>query len=220
MNANTNTTKTFEERLEEARQAKLAGASDKRLKSDVAINDALKREAVKSLTATLENLYEELGLDLDKLANKIKMARRSPYGRISEMITMIASTYAWPVENASQAKEIPELQEQFMEILSERGINIDADLLLDIKEAKGFNSFLDQATFEVVDGIEPEFEELEYYLLTFAEEASLPFLDYKMTETAYHRLEVKALDRVRAEQASAEEALARHQEMNNSGEEA
>jgi hypothetical protein len=220
MSANTNPTKTFEDRLTEARTAKLAGASDKRLKSDVAINDALKRESVKSLTATLENLYEDLGLDMDRLTNKIKMARRSPYGRISEMITMVASTYAWPIDNLSQAKEIPELQDQMMEILSERGINIDADLLLDIKEAKGFNSFLDQTTFQIVDGIEPEYEELEYYLLTFADAASLPFIDYKMTEASYDRLEAKALDRVRAEQTSAEEALARHQDMNNSGEEA
>ena len=101
----------FNTRLKEARAKALKTNSDTRLVSDIAINDALKRESVKTLTTILENVYDELNLDKEKLANKIKLARKSKYGRISEMITMVASTYAWPCADSSQASEIPELQE-------------------------------------------------------------------------------------------------------------
>lgn len=205
--------KDFTTRLQEARAKALQNNSDTRLVSDIAINDALKRESVKTLTTILTNVYEELGLDQEKLTNKIKLARKSNYGRISEMITMIASTYAWPCADASQASEISELQERMLDTLSSLGIQIDGDLLLDIKEAKGFNSFLDQSTFEVVECVEPEYEELEYYLLTFATEASLPIIDYKMNETVFAKAETKALERIQIEQDAAKEALARHNEM-------
>ena len=205
--------KDFTTRLQEARAKALQNNSDTRLVSDIAINDALKRESVKTLTTILTNVYEELGLDQEKLTNKIKLARKSNYGRISEMITMVASTYAWPCADSSQASEIPELQERMLDTLSSLGIQIDGDLLLDIKEAKGFNSFLDQSTFEVVECVEPEYEELEYYLLTFATEASLPIIDYKMNETVFAKAETKALERIQIEQDAAKEALARHNEM-------
>lgn len=204
---------TFEQRLAEARTLKLANNGENRLKSDIAINDALKRESAKKLTTIIKTLAEELLLDTEKYDRKIALARRSPYGRISEMITMVASMYAWPVAQGGQASEIPELQERMLDTLADLGVRVDGDLLLDIKEAKGFNSFLDETIFEAVDGVEPQYEELEYYLLTFAEEASLPFVDYKMTETTYNKLEKKALERIKTEKRLAEEALARQKQM-------
>ena len=204
---------TFKQKLQTARKKSIAKNSDVRLKSDVAINDALKRESIKTLTTVLTTVTEDLGLDLEKMERRIKSARKSAYGRVTEMVCILASTYAWPVAESSQAKEIPELQERMLDSLSDLGINIDGDLLLDIKEAKGYNSFLDKETFTVVDGVEPEFDELQYYLLTFAETAKLPFIDYKMTETVYDKLETKALARIEAEQKSAQEALDRHAEM-------
>ena len=204
---------TFKQKLQTARKKSIAKNSDVRLKSDVAINDALKRESIKTLTTVLTTVTEDLGLDLEKMERRIKSARKSAYGRVTELVCILASTYAWPVAESSQAKEIPELQERMLDSLSDLGINIDGDLLLDIKEAKGYNSFLDKETFTVVDGVEPEFDELQYYLLTFAETAKLPFIDYKMTETVYDKLETKALARIEAEQKSAQEALDRHAEM-------
>lgn len=203
----------FNTRLQEARAKALKTNSDTRIVSDIAINDALKRESVKTLTTILENVYDELNLDREKLANKIKLARKSKYGRISEMITMVASTYAWPCADSSQASEIPELQERMLDTLAGLGVKVDGDLLLDIKEAKGFNSFMDMASFEIVEAVEPEYAELEYYLLTFAEEASLPIIDYKMTEEEFAKAEAKAQDRIKIEQEAAQEALARHEAM-------
>ena len=205
--------KEFEAKLAEARKQALANTSDVRLKSDIAINDALKRESIARLSSVLTRVYDELDLDSEKLDRSIKSARKSNYGRVAEMITKVASTYAWPCAETSQASEIPELQDRMLATLAENGINVDGELLLDIKEAKGFNSFLDQATFEVVNGVEPEYEELEYYLLTFAEKAGLPIIDYKMSESVWNKAEERALAKIATEKELAEQALARHNKM-------
>ena len=207
------TTTTFETKLEEARAKALANTTDTRLRSNVAINDSLKRESLATMRLIINGVVEDLGLDEDRFKKRIDTARRSSYGRVCEHINILASIYAWPIDNNGQASEIPELQERVLDTLAGLGVNVSGDLLLDIKDAKGYNSFLDETTFEVVDGVEPLYEELEYYYLTFAESASLPIIDYKMSETVYNKLETKALKRIETEKALAEEALARHQEM-------
>ena len=211
-------TKTnFNSKLNKARKSRLTTNSVTRLKSDIAINDQLRRESVAKLTGIITRLGEELNLDAERLQRSIKMSRKSAYGRIPELIAKIASIYAWPLADNTQASEIDSLQETVLDTLASEGIVVDGELLLDIKEAKGFNSFLDDATFEVVEGIEPEYDELKYYLLTFADSAKLPIVDYKMNETVYNRLETKALNRIAEEKQLAEEALARHQEMVGAG---
>lgn len=208
-----NTTTTFNKRLEEARAKALSNTTDTRLKSDIAINDSLKRESLATMGTIISTVVEDLGLDEERYAKRIATTRRSPYGRICEHINILAGIYAWPIDSAGQASEIPDLQDRMLETLTELGVEANGDLLLDIKDAKGYNSFLDDSTFEVVDGVEPLFNELEYYYLTFAENAKLPIIDYKMTESSYDKLEQKALDRIATEKQLAEEALARHNEM-------
>ena len=210
-------TTDFNTRLKEARVKALANNGDTRLKSDIAINDALKRESIKTLTTIIHSVADELNLDKEKLDRKINLARRSNYGRICEMISIIASIYAWPISENTQASEIPELQERMLDTLTSLNIHIDADLLLDMKDAKGYNSFLDTATYTVVPGVEPIYDELEYYYLTFAESASLPIIDYKMTEALYDKAEAKALDRIQIEQEASAEALERFNAMTKMG---
>ena len=210
-------TTDFNTRLKEARVKALANNGDTRLKSDIAINDALKRESIRTLTTIIHSVADELNLDKEKLDRKINLARRSNYGRICEMISIIASIYAWPISENTQASEIPELQERMLDTLTSLNIHIDADLLLDMKDAKGYNSFLDTATYTVVPGVEPIYDELEYYYLTFAESASLPIIDYKMTEALYDKAEAKALDRIQIEQEASAEALERFNAMTKMG---
>lgn len=209
----------FNTRLKEARAKALASNGDTRLKSDIAINDALKRESIKTLTTIIHAVADELNLDKEKLDRKIQLARRSNYGRICEMISIIASIYAWPISENTQASEIPELQERMLDTLSTLNISVDSDLLLDMKEAKGFNSFMDMSTYTIVPAVEPIYDELEYYYLTFAEEASLPIIDYKMTEAIFNRAEEKALNRIQIEQDASNEALARFEAMTKMGQE-
>lgn len=205
----------FNTTLETARINALAHNSEFRLRSETAINDTLKRESVRTLEKVIFAIGEELGFDEEKLANKIKRARRSHYGRVSEMIMIIASMYAWPMVDNSQVSEINELQERVLDTLEANGINIDADLLLDIKEAKGYNTFLSQETFEPVEGVEPEYVELDYYLRTFADIAGLPYIDYKMNEAVYNKLERIALRNIEIEKAKNDEARARYEALNS-----
>ena len=204
---------TFAERLELARAKAFTTNQSTRLRSDVAINDSLKRESIEILSGAILAVGEELLLDIERLENRIKLSRRSNYGRVCELINILASIYSWPIADNSQAKEIPELQDRMLDILTSRNIAVTGDLLLDIKDYKGYNSYLEQTTFTVIDGQEPMYDELEFAYLTFAEYANLPLVDFKMTETMYHKLETKALDKLKLEQELAQEALDKYKAM-------
>ena len=199
--------KSFEDRLNQVRQSNLSNISNTRLRSAIAINDALRRESVKAMTNTLEEVYEVCGLDLDMLHRKITASRRSEYGRVPGLINVLAATYAWPVGDSTHTSEIPQRQEDILDILK-----LDGELLLDLKEAKGYHSFLDEA-FEVVEGVEPDYEEYNYFVLTVADNLQIPFVDNKMSETVWNKNETKALKKITDEKMLAEEALKRHEEL-------
>ena len=200
---------TFEQRLKEARQNLIQSNSDKRLISDIAINDALKRESLAKLSTLIKSVAEGLALDMEKIERRIAQARRSNYGRICEHINILASIYAWPVAERSQASEVVAQQEAMLDILASNGVVIEGDLLLDIKEAKGYTSFINPETMEEVPALEPVYEELEYYYYTFAESAGIPIIDYKMNEQLFAKLEKQALTRIEVEKEANAEALAR-----------
>ena len=198
---------TFEQKLDQARANNLGAITTTRLRSDIAINDALRRESLKTLTAILEEIYEICGLDLDMLHRKITASRRSEYGRVPALINIIAGTYAWPVGSASHANEIPARQEDILSLLK-----IDGDILLDLKDAKGYHSFLDEE-FSTVHAVEPDYDEYNYFVLTVADHLQLPFVDNKLTEELWSRNETKALESIEKEQVLAEAALKRHEEL-------
>lgn len=200
--------KTFEQKLIEARTNNLGAITTTRLRSDIAINDALRRESIKALTSKLEEVYDVLDLDLDMLHRKIAASRRSEYGRVPALINILAATYAWPIDDNSKASDITALQEDLLDELP----GLDGDVLLDLKESKGYHSFLDE-TFATVDGIEPDYEEYEYFTLTVADALQLPYVDNKITEQIWNKNETKALEKISSEQDLASEALARLQDV-------
>jgi hypothetical protein len=175
------------------------------------------RTTLKRLCATVS---EELGLDNEKTARAMAAINKSPYGQIPALVLWLSGKYAWPVSETSQASEIPELQERMLDIINEavQELNpnaepIDGDALLDMKQAKGYNSFLDLETFTTVAGIEPDYDELEYLMYTFINNIGLQYCDFKMTASRYNTLETQALKDIKAEQEAAEAALARHNDM-------
>jgi len=199
--------KSFEDKLAQVRKSNLSSINTTRLRSDIAINDALRRESVNTMTSILEEVYEACGLDIDMLHRKISASRRSEYGRVPALINILAATYAWPVGDSTHATEIPQRQEDILDIL-----NLDGELLLDLKESKGYHSFLDEA-FETVDGIEPDYNEYEYFVLTVADNLQIPFVDNKMSEDLWDKNERKALKKITDEKVLADEALKRHEEL-------
>jgi len=207
-------TQTFDQRLEAAREAATGNIRDTRLKSNTAINYELKKDSQKIITSVLYGLYDHLNMDGENLDFAIKMSRRSEYGRISELITHVAKVYAWPIDDVADVKDIDGIQEELLEYLAtEHKIELTHDLLLDIKEAKGNHSFLTKDTYEIVDGVEPEYENLGFYIETFAEYASMPIIDYKLTESQWDRNERKAISKINKEHEAATKALEQFSEL-------
>ena len=210
--AKTTNNTNFKSRLAKARRESKASIQNRRLRSDIAINDTLKRESIATMTTLLNSVYDALELDSEQLSRKLKVVRRSEYGRVPGMVNILSTTYAWPISQGGDASTIDSQQELLLDTLASAGVMIDKDLLLDIKESKGFHSFItDEA--EIVDAEEPLFEEYGYYVETFAESAGLPFIDLKLNEDAWDRAESKAKAKAGADKALAEEALARHKEL-------
>jgi len=202
----------FEERLRIAREAKLSNIQTTRLASEVAINDTLKRESARKMISLIKDVGELLSLDDEGLDRKIKATRKSEYGRIPALINLLAKIYTWPIAIGGQASDIDSLQEEILELLVEKSIIIDKDLLVDIKESKGFHSFLDDEA-QIVEGEEPDFEEYNYYILTFADNAGLSLVDNKLSKVKWQAVEDRAYAKASEEQKLALEALERHKKL-------
>lgn len=184
--------------------------------ADVQAGMVAKREARATLKELLINIGEEIQFDSERIERSIATTRRSMYGEIPALIIAISAKYAWPISAGQSVTELPELQDRIIEILEPYGI--DSDLLLDIKEAKGFNSFLDMETFKPVQGIVPEYDEFEFLLTEFAVKLGIKFLDLKLSPAVYDKRELIALKDIENEQKEAELALALHEEMMGEGE--
>ena len=215
MNFNTTTTNPeFEARLEEARTKSTTTLNGTRLSSEVAINDALRRESISTMTAILNRTNDVCGFDQDKLNNQIKAIRKSEYGKVPAMMNIFTKLYAWPITEGGDAKEITSIQFEIRESLAEIGIVIDEDLILDHREAKGYHSFFDDRNdYEIIPANEPDFEEYEYYTLTMAEKFGLPFVDNKLNETKWLRLESKELAKAKQKFNVAQAELENHRAL-------
>lgn len=208
---------TFEDRVEAAREANVISITTNRLLSNVAIDDTLKRESLSTMKVIVNGVCDLLDLDSERLEGQIKSARKSEYGRVPQLLIILANMYAWPILDKADAKDIDDKQEEILDYLADtHKIKVSGDLLLDIKEAKGYHSFLDKDTYEVIDGVEPEFEEITYYLQTLAEHCGLPFIDIKLDEVKWNKVEAKSLIKIQIEHEAAQTALSNHEELINS----
>ncbi len=187
--------------------------------SDIIQTQAAKRSTIKSLETILLGMYDELDLDTDRLENAFKAARKSEYGRIAELISSIAKTYNWPIEDKANMKEINAKQDQLIDFLADSyNLIVTHDMLLDIKESKGYHSFIDKETYTIVECVEPEYEEFQACILEFAMAATrsnLPItvIDYKLNSTIWDKNEDKAIQKAREEEAFAQAELDKHNSL-------
>lgn len=201
--------------VETARENALINMTSRRLRSATAIDDSLKRESISSITTVLKAVAEHLEFDMEKLESTIKNSRKSEYGRVPELLTVLTKMYAWPVNSVDEAKEIDDKQEEIRELLAERNIRVTHDLLLDVKESKGYHSFLDTNSYEIVDGVEPEYDDFNFYITSLAESMNIPYVDFKLDETKWDKNEAKALTKIQLEHEAAQTALKAHEALNN-----
>ena len=202
---------TFEQALAAARQANNK-VNDKFV--SIAVSRTLRAESVNKLSSLILQIVELLGFDEEVYESKIKHSRKSQYGRVPELISIIASMYAWPVESVDKAKEIDDLQGDILEELESAGIIVDDELLFDIKESKGYHTFMSTDTAEVIYGVEPDYEAFNYSCGKFAELMGLDFIDYKIDADKWHRAENKNVDKAELEMKAIQKEFDRLKEFN------
>jgi len=200
----------FEARVAKARVEKLGKLTVTRLTSEIAIDDTLRRESARAMIELLGKVSDSIGYDDEMLDRKVSVTRRSEYGRIPALVNILANLYNWPISGNGNPSEVEGLREDIVDCLNDNNIVIDPDLLLDLREAKGYHSFVDDEG-NLVEAVEPDFDEYEFFMLTFADKASLPVVDNKLTRAKWLKLEVKAKANAEAEIAEMQEALARHE---------
>jgi len=202
----------FDARVAQARENKLAELKVTRLTSEKAIDRTLRAEAISKMTSLLSEVADTIGFDEEALERKISVTRRSEYGRIPALINILANLYAWPITGHGNPAEVPGLQEDMLDFFASKGLAIDADLLLDIKEYKGYHSFVsDEAV--IVEGIEPDVEEYEFAVITVADVVGLPVVDNKLTLAKWKRAEAAAIEKAKAELADMKASLERHKSL-------
>ena len=149
-------------------------------------------KAIKTLKHIIENVGALTTLDEESIENRVKFAttRSGEYGKIGNLLNLLSSIYSWPVADKSEAKDIPEIQEEIIEYLLIAVTPKVADLqkdfkdatrdtilevvealkddkraelqlyLSDLKESKGYHAFIDETTMELTDGVEPVIDDL------------------------------------------------------------
>jgi len=207
------------EALVEARRAEKAAALANMRVSNAAVDYELRAEAIRTVRDVVTTVLDVTDLDEERVMNRFNMLRRDEYGRVPGAINILASIYAWPVASVEEASSISEVQENIMDALQAAGYvnkfnkHSLADMLMEVKEVKGFHTFLDNEKFETVEGVEPAYDELSYLYASIAQILGLPLVDFKLTEDKWEKNEAKIIKKVEAELEAAEIALAEHEEV-------
>lgn len=208
----------FDAKIEEIRANRQTALAVKRLRSDSAINDVLRKESIQTLNAIVKVIADNSKLDEDELVSWAKGVRTSKaskeYGRIPALIFIITKSFAWPIVDKSDAREIEDIQEEINEALEEKSLpTLNIESVMDINEAKGYHSFMTDEG-DQVDAVEPEYDQLEYSLIQFCETFDIPFIDFKLSASKWNRTEIKAVAEVEMLAQANQDAIDREEALN------
>ncbi|MCF6331042.1 MAG: hypothetical protein L3I99_05785 [Sulfurimonas sp.] len=117
---------------------------------------AIERESIIILTNYIKSMASTVNLDDEKLQNRIKYALRSEFGRVMGLTNLISSIACFPCEDGDHS-ELSRNQNALIETL-----DIDLCLMEDIKEARGYHSWLrndiKSDEIAIVKPIKPDFD--------------------------------------------------------------
>lgn len=162
------------------------------------------REASKVLKKLIKDITNSLSLDEDRMAKRIDSATRSEYGAINGLVNLVASVANWPVENGDGS-----LVSTNRLVLEEK-FNLDLVMLDDIRAFRGYHSFVTDE-LEIINGIEPQYEDYTDYCEIFLEELGVKSNRPTICEAKWAAAEKRAKQKALDDQAQMQEELAVHQ---------
>jgi len=186
------------------------------LRSEATISNMLISESINKLAPIITNLYDDFDRDTTNLKQFIRRGtRKDIYGRVPSLINKLVSLYVSPiVDGPWEADKELELQDQIIDTLNDQGYPVTHDMLLDIKDFKGYTTFITDDN-ELLSGQEPQYTELQDSYIIVAEALNLPAVDFKLTPEIYTQAEHKALAKAKAEQEAINDALTKAKELAN-----
>ncbi len=165
------------------------------------LNYQLRKESIDSLRMSINKVALIADLDEDKMAKRIAMAisPRNEYGKVPGLMNLLATIVNWPTDD----NNVDGLNEVREEILSTLGVT--ATVFEDLREAKGYHTFVSDE-HEIIDGVEPAFDEYTMLVQMLAAELGLAVVDLKLDDSSWATAETVAIKkagdsiaRVRAE---------------------
>lgn len=175
-------------------------------KSGIEVKKALiqaERTTLKELINIIDSICELCGLDQEKMVRRISVAKKSEYGRINGLLNLLASLVMWPAEQGDGAS-VSTNQKLITDTL-----NVDIDLLEDIKSFRGYHTFVSDE-LEIIDGVEPNYEDYSDYCHIFLEGIELAPSRVVLDESKWQNAEKRAKVRAETELKEMEEAVANH----------
>lgn len=168
-------------------QTKLQGKpmNQKNMKT-IRENAKANREAYNGLRKIILDITEEVGLDEEKMANRINSARRSEYGPINGLINLLVSVCNWPAEPGDGANV--SINQKTIE---DKYPQIDMLMLDDIKSFRGYHSFVSDE-LQVIDGIEPDYDNYRDHCAVLLEDLSLRSVKPTINEQQWQKREAAA----------------------------
>jgi len=184
---------------------------DNFLKTDeMSLNYSLREASIRQVKAKIAKAAEIADLDEDRLVRRINSAAgsKNEYGKVPGLINLLANIVNWPTDESS-ADGINETRE---EILAELGI--DHTLLEDLREAKGYHSFISDE-HELMKGVEPAYDEYRMLVMLIARKLGIEVVDIKLDEDDWNKAEAKAIIAANKELEDVKVELEKHKQLHS-----
>ena len=137
------------------------------------------------------------------MAKRIDSALRSEYGPINGLINLVSAIASWPAEPGDGA-----MVSQNRMILESK-LNLDLLLLDDIKQFRGYHSFVNDE-LEIVQGTEPQFEDYTDYCSIFLEDLGAKSFKATIEPATWQRRELVARQKAEVERQNMSDELTRY----------
>lgn len=165
------------------------------------------RTTINALKKTVLTITDTLGLDEEKMQRRVDTALKSEYGRINGMVNLLSAIANWPAEQGD-GTAVGENRRVLEETLK-----LDLMLLEDIRTYRGFHTFATDE-LEIIDGIEPQYEDYEDYVAILLEDMGLTAQQrVKLNPAVWAKVESRTKEKVAIDLERMKIALEKHKAL-------